>query len=93
MQRRISSPDGFWLVTGAAVIWGTIGIATQAIYNVDSTTSLFLNLARLLIATPVLMAASWRMVGQKMFTIQRRDLRVMLLSGVMIAMRERGKMM
>jgi len=78
-------PGGFWLVTGAAIMWGTIGVATQAIYNSDSTTSLFINLARMLIATPVLLAACWRVVGQAMFSIQRRDFLIMLLTGALLA--------
>lgn len=78
-------PDGFWLVTGASIIWGTIGVATQAIYNIDTTTSLFINLARMLIATPLLLAACWHVVGQKMFRIQPRDALVMLLIGGLLA--------
>jgi DME family drug/metabolite transporter len=78
-------PDGLWLVTGAAVLWGTIGVATQAIYNLDTTTSLFINLSRMLIATPVLLAACWHVVGQKMFRIQRRDFLIMLLTGNLLA--------
>jgi DME family drug/metabolite transporter len=78
-------PDGFWLVTGAAILWGTIGVATQAIYNVDTTTSLFINLARMLIATPVLLVACWRVVGLEVFSIQRRDFLIMLLTGVLLA--------
>jgi drug/metabolite transporter, DME family len=78
-------PDGFWLVTGAAIIWGTIGVATQAIYNIDTTTSLFINLARMLIATPLLLGACWRVVGPKMFRIQTRDALIMLLIGVLLA--------
>ena len=78
-------PDGFWLVTGAAIIWGTIGVATQAIYNIDTTTSLFINLARMLIATPLLLGACWRVVGPKMFRIQTRDALIMLLTGVLLA--------
>jgi drug/metabolite transporter, DME family len=78
-------PDGFWLVTGAAILWGTIGVATQAIYNIDSTTSLFINLARMGIATPVLLIACWRVVGQAMFSIQRRDFLLMLLTGTLLA--------
>src|SRR5258708_13474673 len=83
---RISQLDGFWLVTGAASLWGTIGVATQAIYNSDSTTSLFINLARLLVATPVLVLLCWRVVGQTMFRIPRRGLLIMLLSGTMLAL-------
>ncbi len=83
---QIFQPEGFWLVTGAAILWGTIGVATQAIYNSDTTTSLFINLARLLVATPVLVLMCWRVVGQKMFHIQGRDLLIMLLSGTMLAL-------
>jgi drug/metabolite transporter, DME family len=86
MQKsQASQPDGFWLVTGAAIIWGTIGVATQAIYNIDTTTSLFINLARMLIATPVLLAACWRVVGSRMFRIKPRDTLIMLLTGTLLA--------
>lgn len=78
-------PGGFWLVTVAAVLWGTIGVATQAIYNVDSTSSLFINLARMVIAAPVLLLACWRVVGRKMFSVQRRDLLIIMLSGILLA--------
>ncbi len=85
-KSAIFQANGLWQVTAAAITWGTIGIATQAIYNGDNTTSLFINLARMVIATPVLLAACWRMMGQKMFNIQRRDLLVMLLSGTLLAL-------
>src|SRR5262245_52447619 len=77
--------NGFWLVTGAAVLWGTIGVTIQAIYNTDTTTSLFINLARMLVAAPVLLAACWRVVGREMFKIQRRDFLLMLLAGTLMA--------
>lgn len=78
-------PGGLWLVTGTAITWGTIGVATQAIYNVDTTTSLFINLARMIIATPVLLAACWMVVGRQTFNIQRRDWLVLMLSGTLLA--------
>jgi DME family drug/metabolite transporter len=78
-------PSGFWLVAGAAVIWGTIGIATQAIYNVDSTNSLFLNLGRMGIAALVLIPLCWRALGRGMFRIRRRDAGIMALSGTFLA--------
>lgn len=78
-------PNGLWLVTVAAMIWGTIGVATQIIYKIDSTTSLFINLARMLIATPVLLAACWRVIGQAMFHIRRRDFVIMALAGAFLA--------
>lgn len=82
---KIVQPGGFWLVSGAAVIWGTIGIATQAIYNLESTNSLFLNLGRLLVATPVLLLVCWRVVGRAMFRIHPRDAALMALSGTFLA--------
>ena len=86
-MRRLQSfqPDGFWLVTGAAILWGTIGVATKTIYTTDNTTSLFLNLARMLIAAPILLAVCWRVDGREMFSIKRRDFAIMLLSGVLLA--------
>lgn len=84
-MRNIFQPGGFWLLTGAAVLWGTIGVATQAIYNIDNTTSLFINLGRMLIAAPVLLLACWRVVGRAMFAIQQRDLFIMLLAGGLLA--------
>jgi DME family drug/metabolite transporter len=77
--------SGFWLVTGAAIIWGTIGVATQAIYNLDSTSSLFINLARTVIATPIMLFICWHVVGRQMFDVRRRDLLIMLMSGILLA--------
>ena len=82
---RTLQPDGFWLVTGASIIWGTIGVATKSIYSSDTTTSLFLNLARMLVATPLLLAVCWVVVGRNMFKIQLRDFLIMALAGVLLA--------
>src|SRR5690606_1740601 len=84
--RTIMQPNGLWLVTGAAAIWGTIGVATQAIYHIETTSPLFINLSRMLIATPLLLLLCWRIVGRAMFNIPRRDLAVMLLAGSLIAL-------
>lgn len=78
-------PGGLWLVTTAAILWGTIGVATQAIYHTDHTSSLFINLARLVIATPVLFAACWRSMGPTLFQIRPRGWCVMLLTGALLA--------
>lgn len=81
-----TSRQGFWLVGLAAILWGTIGVATRGIYALDSTSSLFVNLGRLAIATPILVVACWRLLGWQMFDIRRRDLTLMILTGVMIAL-------
>ncbi len=86
MLKQSNDQSGFWLVIAAASIWGTIGIATQAIYNADSTTSpLFINFARMVIAAPALTFACWRVVGRDMFKLPRRDLLIMLLNGIFMA--------
>lgn len=86
MLKQSNDQSGFWLVIAAASIWGTIGIATQAIYNVDSATSpLFINFARMVIAAPALTFACWRVVGRDMFKLPRRDLVIMLLNGIFMA--------
>jgi DME family drug/metabolite transporter len=86
MQKlRTFQPDGLWLVISAGIIWGTIGVATQTIYNTDTTTSLFINLGRMLIAAPVLLLACRRIVGRAMFDIPRRDFLIMALSGALLA--------
>lgn len=76
---------GLWQVGAAAVLWGTIGIATQAIYSTETTNSLFINLMRMLLATPILLIACWRTLGRGMFTIPRRDLALMLFAGAILA--------
>lgn len=78
--------DGFWLVTIASIIWGTIGVATQAIYDIDTTTSTFINLARTAIATPILLGMCWRMLGRKMFDVPGRDLLIMILMGTFLVL-------
>lgn len=86
MLKQSNDQSGFWLVIAAASIWGTIGIATQAIYNVDSATSpLFINFARMVIAAPALTFACWRVVGRDMFKLPPRDLLIMLLNGIFMA--------
>ena len=84
-MRNSSQPGDFWRLTTAAVLWGTIGVATQAIYNIDNTTSLFINLGRSLIATLVLLVACWRIIGRNTFAIRRRDFLIMALSGALLA--------
>jgi drug/metabolite transporter, DME family len=86
-MRHVNSvpANGLWLVTGAAILWGTIGVATKGIYAIDSTSSLFINLARMLIATPILLIGCWHVVGRSMFDIRRRDLLIMIISGASLA--------
>ncbi|MFN8529722.1 MAG: EamA family transporter [Anaerolineae bacterium] len=84
-QRAHVQNRGFWWVTGAAILWGTIGVATQAIFTVDQSSSLFINFGRLAIAAPIMAAACWRQMGRRMLVIPRRDFWLMMLNGSFLA--------
>ena len=86
MRKIELQAEGFWLVTGAAVIWGTIGVATQAIYNIDSTSSLFINLARMLVASPLMLLLAWRLLGRRLFHVEKRDWIIVGLQGSLLAL-------
>ncbi len=75
---------GFIII--AALLWGTVGVATKAIYNVADTTALSIGFFRLAIATPVLLVACRRLLGRRTFRIAPRDLPPMLLIGVTMAL-------
>lgn len=70
----------------AAVLWGTIGIATQTIYQIEPVNSLFINLMRTLLATLILLAVGWRVFRRSLFRIARRDLALMLFAGTILAL-------
>jgi drug/metabolite transporter, DME family len=80
-----NSRRGLGLILIAALLWGTVGIATKAIYNVADTSALSIGFFRLAIATPVLLAACWR-AGLLTFWMSRRDLTLMLMIGVTMAL-------
>jgi drug/metabolite transporter, DME family len=86
MLSTTTTRHGFWLVTGAAILWGTIGIAIQGIYDLETTSSLFINLARNLIATPVFLLAGWRILGARMFDFNMRSGLIMILNGSLLAL-------
>lgn len=78
--------DGFGLVLLAAIIWGTIGVATQTIYSTDEASPLFINLMRTIIATPVLLLMAWRPIGHQLFRVERRDFSIMCLMGTCLVL-------
>lgn len=77
---------GLVLILIAALLWGTVGVATKTIYTLADTAALSVGFLRLAIATPVLLVACWRTCGQHAFRIARRDLPHMLLIGVTMAL-------
>lgn len=84
-RTKISAYPGAWSILGAAALWGTTGVATQAVYDLSSTNALSLAFLRLAIAALLLMLLCWRLLGRHMWRIERRAALLMLFMGTMQA--------
>ncbi len=76
---------GLVLILMAALLWGTVGIATKAIYNTTDTNALSIGFVRLALATPALLLACWT-ARSEMIQVRGRDLGLMLLIGLTMAL-------
>jgi DME family drug/metabolite transporter len=74
------------LILLAALLWGTVGVTTRAIYNLSETNALSIGFFRLAIATPALLLACWCILGRRAFRIAPRDLALMLAIGAAVAL-------
>ncbi len=81
-----SSTHGLSLIVLSAVLWGTVGVAVKVIYGLAETNPLSIGFFRLAIAAPALFWACWWTLGARMFRVVRRDLVLMMLIGVMMAL-------
>lgn len=86
MSTSTSSRRDFWLIVGASLSWGTVGVANQAIYAHVATNALSLAFFRLLVAAPLFVLASRLLPGRHSFRVKPRDLIIMLLMGIMQAL-------
>lgn len=86
IQTRSQSKLGLLLILCSSTLWGTIGIATEAIYRLAETNPLSIGFLRMGIASPVLISACWFMFGKKTLHIKRSDLNVMLFMGLSMAL-------
>src|SRR5262249_2677535 len=76
---------GLLSIVLAAVLWGTVGVATKALYGLTDTNPLSIGFFRLAIATPALLGACWLTLGRRMFQVTPRDLALMLFIGAATA--------
>jgi DME family drug/metabolite transporter len=76
---------GLVLILSAALLWGTVGVTTRAIYDLSETNALSIGFFRLAIATPALLLACWCALGRRAFRIAWRDLAVMVAIGAAMA--------
>ncbi len=81
---------GLLLVAMAAISWGTVGIASKAIYELlgDSTfaVSLSMSFFRLALSVPPLFLACWYLLGMRTLHILRSDLKWIGLIGLAMAL-------
>src|SRR5262245_2779400 len=82
---RATSRRGLLLILLAALLWGTVGVTTKAIYDLSETNALSIGFFRLAIATPALLLACWRTLGRRAWRIAPRDLALMLTIGAAMA--------
>jgi DME family drug/metabolite transporter len=73
------------LILLAAVLWGTVGVATRAVFSLAETTALSVAFLRLALSLPVLGGASITVLGRDGFSASPRHLLLMGISGVMLA--------
>lgn len=80
------SRAGIIAVAVAAVLWGTVGIATQAIYHRSDLSAVAVGFFRLATATPLVAVVGWKTVGRQQLRESRRQIWKVLLIGVMLAL-------
>ncbi len=82
---RAASRRGLLLITLAALLWGTIGVATRTIYELTDTNAISIGFFRLAFSVPALAVACWYTLGRTALRIIPADLRWMGLIGVAMA--------
>ncbi len=80
------SRKGILFILVSAILWGTVGIATQAIYQQSELTAVGVGFYRLAFAFPIVALLCWKVVGKQMFQISARQHWKMALIGIMLAL-------
>lgn len=83
--RHFAVRRGIVLVSLAAVLWGTVGIATQAVYLQSDLNAITVGFYRLAFAFPVVTLVCWKVVGKKIFNIRKQHYLIMTTIGAMLA--------
>lgn len=75
------------LIVFSAVLWGTVGVTTRALYALTPEASaLSIGFFRLAFSAPVLWLLLWWSAGAQVSRVQRHDFGLMLLIGAMMAL-------
>jgi drug/metabolite transporter, DME family len=76
---------GLLLILLAAILWGTVGVTTRAIFTLAETTALSVAFLRLALAVPVLTIGTATVLGRRGFQATPRHLLLMAGMGVLLA--------
>jgi DME family drug/metabolite transporter len=82
---HLAGRGGILLILLAAVLWGTVGVSTRAIFSLAETTALTVAFLRLAIAVPVLGVTSVAVLGRRSVQAPPRHLLLMGAIGVLLA--------
>ena len=76
---------GLLLILLAAILWGTVGVTTRAIFTLAETTALSVAFLRLALAVPVMVVTTAAVLGRRGFRAAPRHLPLMCGTGVVLA--------
>lgn len=77
---------GILLICLAAILWGTVGIATQLVYRHSDMNAFTIGFYRLACAFPVVALLCWKVVGSAVVQVRFRTYLKMALIGIMLAL-------
>lgn len=83
---RAEPRRGIAFVSISGILWGTIGIAAQAIYHQSEVDPLAVGFYRLALGFPVVALACWLVVGRDVFEVKRQHYLQMIFIGAMLAL-------
>src|SRR5829696_10015251 len=83
---HVAGRGGLLLIVLAAMLWGTAGVSTRAIYGLSETSAVSVAFLRLALSLPVLAGMSMVVLGRAGWSVSPRHLGLMAISGVMLAL-------
>jgi DME family drug/metabolite transporter len=82
---RFAGQGGILIILLAAILWGTVGVTTRAVFTLSETTALTVAFLRLALALPALVVSAAAVLGPRGFIAQPRLLLRMAAIGIMLA--------
>lgn len=76
---------GVMFISFSAMLWGTVGVATQTIYHQSELAAVSVGFYRLALAFPFVCVLCCKVVGKKAFAVSRKSYLKMVLIGMMLA--------